>query len=119
MAGLETSFKAYNRRSARLVRHLDIVLYWRDPVGNTTEIPAETLVLSQHGCRVSCSARLKLMDEVIVWWPEAHQDARARIVFRVLDVTKNFVELGLEFLDTNNFWRIAFGPTSLPEHLDG
>jgi hypothetical protein len=29
-------------------------------------------VLSQHGCRISCSARLKLMDEVVVWWPEMH-----------------------------------------------
>jgi PilZ domain len=108
MAGGPSSLRAYNRRSGRIARRLSIVLHWRDSQGRLEEIPAETPVLSQHGCRVSCPARLKLGDEVSVWWPEEHREAGARIVFRVLDATKDFVELGFEFLDADNFWGIEF-----------
>jgi PilZ domain len=110
MAGRLSPFRGYSRRSGRIARHLDIVLHWRNPNGNSEEIAAETLVLSQHGCRVACPVRLKLRDEVIVWWPERHRDTRARIIFRVLDAQKDFVELGVEFLDTENFWEIDFPP---------
>jgi hypothetical protein len=115
MAGGLSPFTGYHRRSGRIARHLHIVLFWRDPQGNTEEIAAETLVLSQHGCRVACPVRLKLGDEVIVRWPERHRDTHARIVFRILDVKKDFVELGFEFLDTDNFWGIDF----LPDMISG
>lgn len=99
-----------NRRSGRITRRLHIVLHWRDPQGESQETPAETLVLSRHGCRVACPVRLKLRDEVVVRWPEGHRESLAQVVFRVLDATNDFVELGFEFLDTDNFWGIEFPP---------
>ena len=115
-AGL-SPFRGDRRRSGRIARRLHIVMYWRNPHGNSEEIAAETLVLSQHGCRVACPVRLKLGDEVDVWWPEGHQDARARIVFRVLDVKKDFVEIALEFLDADNLWGIDFPPDMISATL--
>ncbi len=108
MTGGPSSVRTYNRRSGRMARRVSIVLRWRDSQGKLEEIPAETQVLSQHGCRVVCQTRLKLGEEISVCWPEEHREASARIVFRVLDATRDFVELGFEFLDTENFWRIEF-----------
>lgn len=108
MADGPSSFRAYNRRSGRIARRVSIVLRWRNFQGQLEEVPAETQVLSQHGCLVSSPVRLKLGDEVCISWPEGRRHASARIVFRVLDATKDFVELGFEFIDTANFWGIEF-----------
>lgn len=100
--------KAYARRSGRIPRRANVILHRRDPEGRWTEIPAETRVLSRHGCLVACPARLKLGDEVLLWSPERVRGVQARVVFRPLSVTTHLVDIGFEFLDSDDFWAIEF-----------
>lgn len=91
---------------------MPVVLHWRESQGVWQEIPAETKILSRHGCLLSCSARIKLTDEVNVWWMEKMRYAEARVVFRKLS-TDGAVEIALEFLDNDDFWNRDFSTISI------
>ena len=110
MASESIPIKPYTRRSGRIARRLNVTLRWRDPEGNWKEAPAETLQLSQYGCLVACQARFKLGDDLFLRWPEGHQEAQARTVFRVAGAGREFVKLAFEFPDTDNFWGVEFPP---------
>ncbi len=97
------------RRGKRIALCLPVMLHWREPLGCWREIPAQTKMLSRHGCLLRCAARIKLSDEVAVWWLEKAHDAQARVVFRTLN-RDGSVEIALEFLDTDNYWALDFGP---------
>ena len=108
--------KPYQRRSARLQRRFPLVLRWQDFQGNAREELVETELISKHGGMVLSPVSFKPGEDVYVWWPEKQRGARARIVFRQLGRVENLAELGLEFLDTDNFWEVEFPPdTSLLE----
>ena len=91
------------RRGRRIRASMPIMLHWRESQGPWREIPAETKMLSRHGCLLACSARIKLSDEVNVWWMETMRYAEARVVFRKL-AAGEAVEVALEFLESENFW---------------
>ena len=74
--------KTRGRRGRRIARRLPLMLHWREPMGAWREIPVETRMLSRHGCLVSCRARIKYSDEVMVWWMEKMRYTKARVVFR-------------------------------------
>lgn len=92
------------RRGRRLRRSLPLMLHWRGPQGIWREIPAETKMLSRHGCLVACSARIKPSDEVMVWWLEKMHYSPARVVFRAVSASDNSVAIAFEFLDNGDFW---------------
>src|SRR5512142_918024 len=96
------------RRGRRIARCLPLMLHWREPQGSWREVPAETKSLSQHGCLLTCSARITMHDEVMVWWLEKMHYTQARVVFRSVNTSDNSVELALEFLDTDDFWGLDF-----------
>lgn len=100
------------RRGRRIPASMPVVLHWRESQGVWQEIPAETKILSRHGCLLSCSARIKLTDEVNVWWMEKMRYAEARVVFRKLS-TDGAVEIALEFLDNDDFWNRDFSTISI------
>lgn len=102
--------RAYTRRTGRITRHLGVVLRWREADGKIEETPAETRVLSQYGCLVTCPVRLKLGDELVLFWPEKQRSTPAKVVFRMLSAPTPLVELAFEFLGTENFWGIDFPP---------
>lgn len=97
------------RRSRRLRRGLPLILHWREPQGKWREVPAQTKILSKHGCLLSCSERIKLSDEVVVWWMEGMRYAQAHVVFRKLAAGES-AEIALEFSDRDEFWGIDFSP---------
>ncbi len=100
--------RAYTRRTGRISRHYSVVLRWREADGKTVETAAETRVLSQYGCLVTCPVRFKLGDELVLFWPEKQRSTQAKVVFRMLSAPTPLVELAFEFLGTENFWGIDF-----------
>ncbi|MBZ5630875.1 MAG: hypothetical protein LAO06_18620 [Acidobacteriia bacterium] len=100
--------KTHGRRGCRIARRLPLMLHWREPQGAWREIPAETRILSRHGCLLACRARIKLHDEVMVWWLEKMSYARARVVFRSVSPSSDSVEIAFEFLDSEDFWGLNF-----------
>ncbi len=83
---------------------------WRDLEGNPKEEPAETLNLSQYGCMVASQSAHRLGEDISVYWPEAKREAEARIVWREMGGGGSLIQLGLEFIDVENFWGIDFPP---------
>jgi hypothetical protein len=96
------------RRGPRIARCVPLIIHWREPRGVWREIPARTKILSHQGCLLVCAARIKLSDEVMVWWVEKNRIARARVVFRKLSGGNEPVEIALEFLNDQNFWGVDF-----------
>lgn len=100
----------YSRRSGRIARRIPITLRWQPPGCDVQDDPAETALLSQHGCTVVCQNHLKVGREIFVMYPERSKSIRARVVYRELKVGSGNISLALEFLGDNNFWEIEFPP---------
>lgn len=96
------------RRGRRIRASVPLMLHWREPQGLWKEISAKTKMLSRHGCLLSCSGRIKLSDEVNVWWMEKMRYAEAHVVFRKLAAGED-VEIALEFVTGDDFWGFDFG----------
>lgn len=107
---------AYSRRSGRIARRIPVTLRWQPPGCDVQDDPAETALLSKHGCTVICNNRFKIGHEVFVMYPERGKSVRARVVYRELTGGKTNVSLALEFLGTDNFWEIEFPPARIPLH---
>jgi hypothetical protein len=108
--------KTRGRRGRRIARHLPLMLHWREPQGAWREIPAETRMLSRHGCLVTCFARIKYSDEVMVWWMEKMRYTQARVVFRSVSASDDAVEMALEFVGTDDFWEMDFSRGTALQH---
>jgi hypothetical protein len=108
--------KTRGRRGRRIARRLPLMLHWREPQGAWREIPAETRMLSRHGCLITCSARIKYSDEVMVWWMEKMRYTQARVVFRSVSASDDSVEMALEFVGTDDFWGIDFSRATAMQH---
>lgn len=98
------------RRSGRIAKRIPVTLRWQPPGCDVQDDPAETALLSRHGCTVTCQNRLKIGREVFVMVPERGKSVRARVVYRELKVGNQNVNLALEFLGADNFWEIDFPP---------
>ena len=101
------------RRSARIARHVSVVIRWTDPGGNAREEPAQTIDLSRYGCRLACQTRFKVGENLYLWWPEGQRGVHTRAVFRRLGGLGEATEVAVEFLDDGDFWRINF-PLDMP-----
>ncbi len=93
----------YVRRSGRIAKRFHVTL--RSLMGDdTAEQLAETVILSRNGGRLICRARFKIGEELRLYWPEKHQEAEIRVVFRQLCGTGDLTDLGFEFLREQDFW---------------
>ena len=108
--------KTRGRRGRRIARRLPLMLHWREPQGAWRELPAETRMLSRHGCLVALSARIKYSDEVMVWWMEKGRYTQAHVVFRSVSATDDSVLLALEFNGCDDFWGIDFSNEKASQH---
>ena len=94
----------YTRRGHRLARRLTVTL--RSARAGAEEEVAETVVLSRRGGRLVCRARFKIGEELRLVWPEQSRATQVRVVLRRLCGPGDLTELGFEFLDPADFWRI-------------
>ena len=94
----------YTRNGHRIAKRLTVTL--RSGATGAEEEVAETVVLSRHGGRLVCRAHFKVGDELALHWPGEHRDAPVRVVFRRLSGPSGLIELGFQFLDTQDFWQM-------------
>jgi len=88
-------------------------LRWQPPGSAVHDDPAETILLSKHGCTVICHHRFKIGHEVFVMRPEQGKAARARVIYREIRGGSENVRMALEFVGSDNFWEIEFPPAPI------
>ena len=101
------SINTYTRRGGRFAKRFSVSLS-READGPADEL-AETVVLSRGGGLLVCRGKFKLAEKFYLWWPEGKCGAIAKVVLRRAG-TSNMVELGFQFLEADNFWRMEFPP---------
>lgn len=94
----------YTRREDRMAKRLTVTL--RSSRAGAQEEVAETVVLSRKGGRLVCRARFKIGEELRLSWPEQSRATQVRVVFRRLCGPGDLTELGFEFLDHTDFWKM-------------
>lgn len=99
------------RRSGRITKNVPVTLRWQAPGGEVEDDPAETLVISQHGCSVKCRTERKIGAEVFVLDRGRDKSARARVVRLEAGDRTDEVMLALEFTGPGNFWEMEFPRT--------
>ena len=98
----------YSRRSIRIPERLFVDLHWhRDGAG--VYQPAQTILLSRHGCLLVSQLAPPADTAVVIWCPERRIGAAARVVWSDQDAEGVFT-LALEFGRDANFWGIDFEP---------
>ncbi|MFQ5817958.1 MAG: PilZ domain-containing protein [Terriglobia bacterium] len=96
------------RRSARLQQTLPVDLSWETSEGVWHREATETCTLSQYGVRLTASDILEAGRLLQVRQPDTGRLATARIVWRAVSDTAGRVQMGLEFLGSQDFWGIVF-----------
>lgn len=100
------------RRSARLPRRIDLVLNWMDEGGRTRESFGQTRTLSQHGAAVSALAALPEKQRLQLRAPNMSRQAESRVVWSHPSSVPDRTDLGIEFVETIDFWGLPFPPES-------
>jgi hypothetical protein len=98
------------RRSTRILLRVPLII---NVVGESAETewePVETIMVSQHGAMVRARQDFQVGDTLEIRVRDKERTARARVVWRSAEVTRQGVELGFEILDDEGFWEISFPP---------
>lgn len=92
------------RRSPRKIACMPVRLIC-DKLGHSWEEPTQTRVISRYGAAVECSHPVEVGDALMLSRLEGGMQVRARVAWRQ---PKSFDrnEIGLEFLQADNFWEI-------------
>ena len=99
------------RRSTRLTISIPIFISGLDADGSSFSESVRTLVVNKHGAMIATTHRLALSTEVLIENPARGVVAKASVVW--LGEKDNAVDLhsvGLELLEAQNLWGIAFPP---------
>ncbi len=96
----------YNRRSGRIPYRVHVRIRPSEQPGG--EEPAMTVLASRNGGLLVCRTPYQKDHEFYLQWPERETGAKARVVFQQVWEEDHLVELGFEFLDTENFWELDF-----------
>lgn len=102
--------KIARRRSARLPRQVEVSLNWVDEWGRVREEYGKTQLLSQHGATVSSVVELPEAQHFRLRAPEMNREVESRVVWARPSPVPGRTDLGLEFLETDDFWGIPFPP---------
>jgi hypothetical protein len=101
----------YNRRSGRIPYRVHVKLRPSEQPG--PEEPAMTVLASRNGGLLVCRTSYQQGQEFYLTWPDRHHGAKARVVFQQVWEADQLVEVGFEFLDSENFWELDF-PGEVP-----
>jgi hypothetical protein len=100
--------KRDRRRSPRLPQKIPVVLSWTDEHGRHREEGAETVLLSQHGTLLKTPVDLPVEHRLRLRVPETKSEAEAEVIWVQKGEAPGGVELGIEFVEAENFWEIDF-----------
>ncbi len=96
------------RRGIRVAKQVPITIRWQPPGRDVEEDPGKTLLLSKHGCSLTCRVPLNVGGQVWVLDPARHKGGNARVVFRELAASAEEFKVAVEFLGTDDFWEMCF-----------
>lgn len=100
--------ESYQRRSIRIPERLMVELHWNQGSASIYQ-PAQTILLSRHGCLLVCEAALPAQTLLVIWCGERRMGAAARVVTCEED-GEGLVMVALEFIRDVNFWGIDLQP---------
>jgi hypothetical protein len=98
----------YARRSSRVPYRTHLTIRSTEGDGSRREESADSVLVSRNGGLLVCRVPYKVGQEVDLWSPEQKCGARARVVFQHVWTTGGLVEVGVEFLTDEDFWKIDF-----------
>jgi hypothetical protein len=98
----------YARRSGRVPYRTHLTIRSSEGAGPHQEESADSVLVSAHGGLLVCRAAYNVGQEVYLWSPEQKCGARARVVFQHVWSAGGLVEVGVEFLTDEDFWKIDF-----------
>ena len=98
----------YARRSGRVPYRTHLTIRPVEGASAQQEESADSVLVSKNGGLLVCRSAYKLGQDVYLWSPEQKVGARARVVFQHVWAVGGLVELGVEFLADEDFWKIDF-----------
>ncbi len=98
----------YARRSGRVPYRTHLTIRSLEGAGSHQEESADSVLVSRNGGLLVCRATYNVGQEVYLWSPEQKCGARARVVFQHAWAVGGLVEVGVEFLADEDFWKIDF-----------
>jgi PilZ domain len=98
----------YARRSSRVPYRTHLTIRSSESDGSRHEESADSVLVSRNGGLLVCRTAYSVGQEVDLWSPEQKCCARARVVFQHVWATGGLVEVGVEFLADEDFWKIDF-----------
>lgn len=102
--------KLKQRRTARILRRLPVVLSWQDDEGHPQQEAGETQLLSRYGALVLTFTEFQPGQLLRVTVPDTGTQGVARVVWVRASQLAGRVEVGLEILGAEDFWGIEFPP---------
>jgi hypothetical protein len=98
------------RRSARILLRIPLIV---NVVGDNAETdwePVETITVSQHGAMIRTKQNFRVGDTLDIRVRDKDRSTHARVAWRSTKLTPQGVELGFEILGEDGFWEITFPP---------
>lgn len=102
--------KVARRRSARLPRRIGVTLNWVDRLGHVHEESGQTQMVSKHGAALRFPITLSPKQRCRVRVPLIGREAESHVVWVRPSEPPRPSALGIEFLETENFWNARFPP---------
>lgn len=91
------------RRSERLAQRFFLELKWNDDSRERIE-PAETVLISKHGCLLLTRSEIPVGHHVQLAWRERKLSAAARVAYSEPTLDGDLNKLALEFETANELW---------------
>jgi Tfp pilus assembly protein PilZ len=98
----------YARRSSRVPYRTHLTIRAAEGDGPLQEESADSVLVSRNGGLLVSRVPYNVGQEVYLWLPEQKCGARARVVFQHVWTVGGLVEVGVEFLADEDFWKIDF-----------
>lgn len=92
------------RKSPRKVASIPVRLSYQK-LGASWEEDTQTVILSRHGTLVECEHQVEVGEALLVIRQDNGRQARARVAWQQLN-KEGHLEIGIEFLDCENFWEL-------------
>lgn len=96
------------RRSERLAQRFFLELKWNDESRERIE-PAETVLISKHGCLLLSRSEIPVGHHVQLAWRERKLTAAARVAYSEPTLDGDLNKVALEFEAANELWGQDFG----------
>ncbi|MGH9861912.1 MAG: hypothetical protein ACRD35_00660, partial [Candidatus Acidiferrales bacterium] len=102
------------RRGGRMLRRTPVIMSWTDELGRPRQEMATTSELSPHGALIEATVPLPLGQRFRLRAPEISREAEAQVIHVKEGELPGSTELGVEFVEIEDFWDVPFSPDHHP-----